>query len=465
MITQLDEYQLALENGFYLERDCYESLLSWKKNRARKHVACFLKGARRVGKSVLALELAHKEYRSFVKISFDKASSAIKNLFVESLDDLDYFYDQIMVAYETLLYPGESLIVLDEVQLFKPARQAIKTLLLDGRYDILETGSLASVVKASEEEENYLLPSEEDTIEVHPLSFMEFLKNDKQETMIQLLDDCVKKKKPLNAAYKSIYRKFREYLIVGGMPKPLSTFLKTKDFGKSEIEKQSILSLYKDDLAKQKRVNSTHALSILELVPSELSHHDSRFRYSHIDENARERDYAAPMQWLSDADIVHLSYPINEPSPLPLLTLNPSEFKAYLLDTGLLYSLTYSNAVHTELFYKRLLLDTLHGNEGMFVENYVAQGLAFKGNRVCYYVSRDKKTYKTIMEIDFLCLKNEKITPIEAKSADDYSHSSLMKFKKKFQSLVNNGVILYDGDIKTKEGIVYYPVFMLDWIF
>ena len=462
----LDEYELAVKSGFYLERDCYSKLLSWKNSRARKRVACFLKGARRVGKSVLALELAHKEYRSFIKISFDRASPTIKNLFIDSLDDLDYFYDQIMVAYNKMLYPGESLVILDEIQLFKPARQAIKTLLLDGRYDILETGSLASVVKASDEEEAYLLPSEEDTIEVHPLSFSEFLKNDKQDAMIQLLDDCAKKNRPLNAAYKGVYRKFREYLIVGGMPKPVRTYLQSRNFDEVETEKQSIIALYKDDLAKQRMVNSGYALSILELIPSELSRHDSRFRYSHINKNARERDYGAPMKWLSDAGIVTLSYPTNDPSPLPLLTLNPSEFKAYLLDTGLLYSLTYSNSNHSELFYKRLLLDTLHINEGMFMDNYVAQSLTFHDNKACYYVKRDKKTSKTIMEIDFLCLKNEKITPIEVKSSDDYSHNSLTKFKKTFQALVNPGLVLYDGDFKKiEEGVFYYPVFLVDWLF
>ena len=465
MKTELDEYELALENGFYLQRDCYEDLLNWKNNRARKHVACFLKGARRVGKSVIALELAHKEYRSFIKISFDKASPMIKNLFVDSLEDLDYFYDQLMVSYNKVLYPGESLIILDEIQLYKPARQAIKTLLLDGRYDILETGSLASVVKSSDEDDDYLLPSEEDTIEVCPLSFSEFLKNDKQDTAIQLLYDCAKKNKPLQAAYKNIYRKFREYLIVGGMPKPLSTYLESRDFQSVELEKQSIISLYKDDLSKQKRVNPVYSLSILELIPSELSHHDSRFRYSHINGNARERDYDAPMKWLADADIINLSYPVNEPSPLPLLTINPSEFKAYLIDTGLLYSLTYSTVNHDELFYKRLLLDTLHINEGMFVENYVAQALKRNGNKLCYYVKRDKQTYKTIIEIDFLCLKDEKITPIEAKSAGDYSHNSLLKFKNTFKSLVNSGIVLYDGDIKREDDIYYYPLFLLDWLF
>lgn len=465
MSEKKDEYELALENGIYLKRDCYNKLLEWKNNRARKHVACFLKGARRVGKSVLALEFAHKDYSSFIKISFDSASENTKNLFINSLEDLDYFYDQLMVTYNKVLYPGKSLIILDEIQLFKPARQAIKTLLLDGRYDILETGSLASVVKSSDEEENYLIPSEEDTIEVNPLSFIEFLKNDNQESMIQLLKECAKNNKPLLSAYKNIYRRFREYLIVGGMPKPLSTYIKSKNFASTEIEKQSILALYKDDLTKQKMVNSAYALSILELIPSELSKHDSRFRYSHINKNARERDFNEPMKWLSDAGIISLSYPVDEPSPLPILTLNPNEFKAFLLDTGLLYSLTYSNVTLDDLFYKRLLLDTLHINEGMFAENYVAQGLKNKGNKLCYYIKRDKNTYKTTMEIDFLCLKNEKITPIEVKSSDDFSHRSLTKFKNSFRSLVNHGIVLYDGDIKKEDDTLYYPLFMLEFLF
>lgn len=465
MEKELDEYELAVRSGRYLKRDCYAQLLHWKKERARQHVACFLKGARRVGKSVLALQLAHEEYRSFIKISFDRVAPSIKNLFVNSLDDLDKFYDQLMVYFDQILYPGESLIILDEIQLFKPARQAIKTLLLDGRYDILETGSLASIVKASEEEENYLLPSEEDGIDVFPLSFKEYLENDGQEAMIRLLDDAARTNKPLSAACRTINYKFREYLLVGGMPKPVRTYLMTKDFAQAETEKQSILSLYRDDLANQKRVNPIYALSILELIPSELSRHDSRFRYSHIDGNARDRDYAAPMKWLSDAYIVNLSFPVLDPSPLPLLTLKPTEFKAYLSDTGLLYSLTYSKAKHDELFYKRLLFDTLHTNEGMFAENYVAQALRFKGNAVCYYTKRDEKTYKTMIEVDFLCLENGKITPIEVKSSADYSHNSLLRFKNAFQKMVNHGVVFYDGDIKTQDSIRYYPLFLLDWVF
>ena len=464
MGKELDDYELAVKSGCYLERDCYAELLRWKKERARDHVACFLKGARRVGKSVLALQLAHEEYRSFIKVSFDRASETVKNLFVNNLENLDIFYDQLMIHFNHVLYPGESLIILDEIQLFKPARQAIKTLLLDGRYDILETGSLASIVKASEEEDNYLIPSEEDAIEVGPLTFAEYLKNDHQDLMVRLLESAAKSNKPLLAAYRNINYAFREYLLVGGMPKAVRTYLLTKDFAKAEVEKQSILSLYKDDIAKQKRVNPVYASSILNVIPGELSRHDSRFRYSHIDVNARERDYSAAMKWLIDARIVNVSMPITEPTPLPLLTLNPTEFKAYLVDTGLLYSLAYSRAEHDALFYKRLLFDTLHANEGMIAENYVAQVLKAKGNTICYFVKRDE-VHKTQIEVDFLCLKNDKITPIEVKSSSDYSHRSLIKFKNAFQKMVNHGVVFYDGDIKTEDDIAYYPLFMLDWVF
>lgn len=464
MKKQLDEYEQAIATGAYIQRSAYQRLLAWKKERARNHVACFLRGARRVGKSVLALELAHKEYRSFIRISFDRASPATKALFVDSLDNLDEFYDRLMVAYDCVLHPGESLLILDEIQLFKPARQAIKTLLLDGRYDILETGSLASIVKGDDKEGPYLLPSEEDTIDIAPITFREFLENDGEETMLRVVETCVESRRPLGAAYRNIYRKFREYLIVGGMPKPMQTFLQTRDFIKTEREKRSILSLYRDDAASQRRVNPIYALSILDLIPSELSRHDSRFHLSHISPNARIRDYMAPLQWLCDAGVTLLSFPIADPSPLPLLTLKPEEFKVYLLDTGLLYSLSYLSIRQDEVFYKRLLLDSLHVNEGMFAENYVAQSLASRGSKICYYSKRDPKSFKSIMEVDFLYLENAKITPVEVKSSGDYSHTSLVKFKTHFQKLVNQGVVLYDGDIAERDGVRYYPLFALEWL-
>ena len=458
-----DEYELAIEKGCYIERDCYSKLIDWKKRKARNHNALFIRGARRVGKSVLALELAHKEYKSFIKISFDRVSDDLKNLFVNELNDLDYFYSVLESTFSTKLYKGESLIILDEIQLFKTARQAIKTLLLDGRYDIIETGSLASIVK-SNDDEDYLLPSEETKIDVNPISFLEYLKACDDELLIDFMQNCLEKKKPLGASYRKIYLKFREYLFVGGMPAPLSTYIKTKNFYDAEEIKREIVELYRDDFAKQKNENPIYVASIFDMIPSELSNHDKRFKYTHINNQAREREYNGAFNWLVKAYIVNPCYNSTDPSVLPTLTMNGFDFKAYLIDTGLLYTLSFMDISQDELFYKSLVLDKLHINEGMFAENYIAQALKNNGKRLFYYEKRDEVTHKTKIEIDFLTIQNRKITPLEVKSGDEVTIKSLNKFKDLFKNTVNNGIVLYDGDVKIVDEILYLPLFMIDYL-
>ena len=462
-MEELDEYEIALQYGNYIERDVYSKLLKWKKEDAREHKCLFLRGARRVGKSCLALEFAHKEYKSFIKISFDKASSDIKNLFKNSLEDLDDFYSQISIAYDKKLYLHESLIILDEIQLFKPARQAIKTLILDGRYDILETGSLASIVKKGNDAE-YLLPSEEIRIDVDPITFKEYLRAKKKNDMLDYIENVCKNRKMFSATYRSIYKEFREYLFVGGMPKCVATYLKTNDLVKVEKEKRSIIELYYDDFSKQENVNSLYLTSIFNLIPSELSNRDKRFKLSHIKSNARAREYGASFNWLRDAYITNMCFNSTDPSVIPTLTADGNDLKAYFIDTGLLYTLSFMKTEEDELFYKSLIYNKLHINEGMFAENYVAQVLKNKGYKdLFFYEKRDKKTFKPIMEIDFLCVLNKKVTPIEVKSSDDFSISSLEKFKKKYDGKVNSGIVIYDGDYKIENNIAYIPIFALDW--
>ena len=460
-MIEKDEYEIAIENGIYIERNAYSKLLEWKKSNARNHNGLFIRGARRVGKSVLALEFAHKEYKSFIKISFDKANNEIKNLFINSLEDLDYFYTSLEVAYSTKLYPNESLIILDEIQLYKPARQALKTLLLDGRYDIIETGSLASVIK-SDPNEDYLLPSEETKIDLGPITFMEYLKAIGDNTSIDFMEKCFSNGKPLGAAYHNIYKKFREYMFVGGMPAPLVTYIKTHNFTEVEKVKREIVDLYRDDIDKQKNENPFYVSSILDMIPSELSNHDKRFKYSHIDAGARSREYNGPFAWLMKAYIVNPCYNSSDPSVLPTLTMDGTDFKAYLIDTGLLYTLSFIDTELDESFYKSLILDKLHLNEGMFAENYVAQIMKTRGKKLFYYEKRDKQTHKTIMEIDFLTIQNRKITPLEVKSSDAVSIKSLEKFKNTFTNNVNYGIVLYDGDIKIVDNIKYLPLFMIE---
>ncbi len=458
-----DEYELAIEKGSYIERDCYAKLLDWKQRKARNHNALFIRGARRVGKSVLVLELAHREYKSFIKISFDKANEELKNLFINELNDLDYFYSVLETTFSTKLYKGESLIILDEIQLFKPARQAIKALLLDGRYDIIETGSLASIVK-SNEEEDYLLPSEETKIDVNPVSFPEYLKACGDELSLALMKTCCEKKKALGAAYRKIYLKFREYLFVGGMPAPLSAYIRTKSLMEAEEIKREIIELYRDDFAKQKNENPIYVASIFDMIPSELSNHDKRFKYTHITSQAREREYNGAFNWLIKAYIVNPCYNSTDPSVLPTLTMNGFDFKAYLIDTGLLYTLSFLDSNQDEFFIKSLILDKLHLNEGMFAENYVSQVLKNNGKKLFYYEKRDEITHKTRIEIDFLTIQNRKITPLEVKSGDSIKTKSLNKFMDTFKGRVNKGIILYDGDLKIVDEYLYLPIFMTDYI-
>ena len=464
MDEQLDEYELAIKYGFYVEREAYSKLLKWKNEEAREHKCLFLRGARRVGKSCLALEFAHKEYKSFIKISFDKASSDIKDLFVNSLDDLDDFYDQLSIAYNKKLFLGESLIILDEIQLFKPARQAIKSLLIDGRYDILETGSLASIVKRGKDEEKYLLPSEEIKIDIHPITFREYLKAMGKEDVVDFIERTVREKKAFKATFKNIYRDFREYLFIGGMPKCVATYLKTKDLVKTEKEKRGIIELYYDDFSTQENVNSIYLTSIFNLIPSELSNHDKRFKLTHVDSQARIREYASAFKWLKDAYIVNFCLNSSDPSVVPLLNADGDDVKAYFVDTGLLYSLSFAKLEEDEMFYKSLIHDKLHINEGMYMENYVAQVLRAKGyTDLFFYEKRDPKTYKPLMEIDFMAIIKHKVCPIEVKSADETNISSLIKFKQKFDSKVTHGLVVYDGDYKEVNNIPYVPIFALDW--
>ena len=463
-MKEFDEYELALQYGEYIERDAYDKLLKWKAEDAREHKCLFLRGARRVGKSCLALEFAHKEYKSFIKISFDKAPEEIRNLFVNSLNDMDDFYDQLSIAYETKLYVGESLIILDEIQLFKPARQAIKTLLLDGRYDILETGSLASIVKRGKDEEKYLIPSEEIKIDVHPITFKEYLRASKKDDMIGFIEKTCKSKKAFQAAYRTIYKEFREYLFVGGMPKCVATYLKTRDLTQVEKEKRGIVELYYDDFTLQENVNPLYLTSIFNLIPSELSNHDKRFKLSHVKSSARTREYGSAFKWLKDAYIVNMCHNSTDPSVVPVLNADGDDLKAYFLDTGLLYTLSFMKIHEDDRFYKSLIHDKLHINEGMFTENYVAQVLKTKGyTDLFFYEKRDAKTFKTIMEIDFLVIDNRKVAPIEVKSSDEISLTSIKRFKQTFDGKVSHGLVIYDGDYKVEDNITYLPIFALDW--
>lgn len=443
-----------------LKRKTYEELLKWKKEYAPEY-ALFLKGARRVGKTTIAEELGKNEYKSFITINFQSTNDTVRDLFVNSLLDLDYFFNVIQLQYGKKLYKRASLIILDEIQLYPLARQALKTLLADGRYDYIETGSLAGIKKKTASSE-ILIPSEEYAVEMFPLDFEEFLWATGDEFTFPIIKTSYEKVKPLGNLHKDIFRKFREYMCVGGMPQAVVKYIQTKDFEKVDFAKKEILALYRNDIKNQKEENSTYLGNILDNIPSELSKHEksSSFKLSHVDKNARYREYSSPLTWLSEAMIVNVARNVTDPSPALTLSMDDERFKCYLLDTGLLINLSFGDGTFMDNgFYKAILTDKLHINEGMFVENAVAQCLRSNGHKILFYVEYNDKG-KPVMEIDFLIRKAKKVVPVEVKSGREFAAKSLRNFKTKFSNKVGLQYVLYDGDIKRDEEVIYLPYYM-----
>ena len=438
------------------KRKVYDKMLEWKQKRAPDY-ALFLRGPRRVGKSTLANRLGLDKYKSYIEIRFDKTPDEIKNLFINSLEDLDDLFDKLQVHYKTKLYKRESLIILDEIQLFPEARQALKTLLEDKRYDYIETGSLASIKKKSKK---ILLPSEEYPVDVYPLDFEEFLWAINDEFTFDIIKSHYESLKPLTTMHSSIKKAFRTYMLVGGMPQSVAAYVKTKDFGEVDFAKQQILNLYESDMDTQEEENPDTLKNIFWHIPSELSKHDKKFVLSHVDPNARIRDYKGPLGWLYDAMIINVSENVSEISAaFNLSTIDPC-FKCYLIDTGLLVSLAFKNKDYLENeLYKALLFDKLHINEGMLVENIIAQAIRSKGEKVFYYKKVNKETKKTEIEIDFLVRRNNKVVIIEAKSSNSKSIESLKKAKSIFANKVSKSIVLHEGDIKVEDNIVFLPYY------
>ena len=443
-----------------LKRKFYTELLKWKNDYAPEY-ALFIKGARRVGKTTIAEELGKNEYKSFVTINFQSANDTVRDLFVNSLLDLDYFFNVIQLQYGVKLYNRESLVILDEIQLFPLARQALKTLLKDGRYDFIETGSLAGIKKKTQKDE-ILIPSEEYPLEMFPLDFEEFLWAMGDDVTFQIIRNSYDKQKSIGKVHREIMRKFREYMCVGGMPQAVVKYAQTKDFEKVDFVKKEILELYRNDIKNQEEENSTYIGNILDNIPSELSKHEksSVFKLSHVDKNARYREYRKPLNWLIESMIANVGRNVTDISAALTLNMDGEKFKCYLLDTGLLINLSFGDGSFMDNeFYKAILSDKLHINEGMFVENVVSQCLRSNGHKIIFYVEYNENG-KPAMEIDFLIRKDKKVIPIEAKSGKNFAVNSLRAFKSKFSKKVGPQYILYDGDYKKDGDLIYMPYYM-----
>lgn len=446
-----------------MKRKIYSQLLEWK---AKDHNKVFLliDGARRVGKSWIVEDFAKREYESHIIVDFNSANASVREFFTEYLHDLDEFFMRLQAYYKTKLVPGHSLIVFDEVQMFPPARAALKYLIKDGRFDYIETGSLISIRKNVQQ---IVIPSEERHLKLHPMDFEEFLWATGNEPLADMIRKCFDSRKPMGQAlHRQAINLFRQYIIVGGMPQAVEEFVRSRDLDEVEKIKRDILELYKGDIEKHGGRSRTKICRLFEEIPSQLNRHEKKFRFTQLGKSSRYRDYADSLFWLEQAMIVNVCTNSTEPNIGLKMNEERSSLKCYMGDTGLLISHAFDeNQLAAEDVHRRLLFDKIEINEGMIVENVVAQMLTATGRKLHFYSINDPHDAERRMEIDFLIAntvvgRRKNITPIEVKSGRSYTLKSLTKFRAKYEAYLSAPYVLHAKDLEIKDGVTYLPLYM-----
>lgn len=445
------------------KRKIYNKLLDWKVNvNGRK--AILIEGARRIGKSTIAEEFARNEYRSYILIDFNKAGETVRNAFENYIDDLDTFFMILSTEYNVSLYRRESIIIFDEVQQYPKARQAIKYLVADGRYDYIETGSLISI-KANIK--GITIPSEERKIKMYPLDFEEFLWAMNESKMASYIRECFDKRVALEQAlHAKAMLLFRQYMIVGGMPKPLSAYIENdRSFQKADEEKRDIINLYRSDISKISTPDKARVLAIFDQIPAFLSMSERRVVLGSIEKGATFPRYHDTFFWLADSMIVNECFNCSDPNVGLSLNEDRTYVKCYMCDTGLLVSHSFNeNEMSDGELYREMLYGKLSTNEGMFYENAISQMLVAAGHKLFFYVHYNSDKHRNDIEIDFLLSNNSKlkykIYPLEVKSSDRYTTTSLQRFRERFRERVGNSIVIHPKNVKTEGNILYIPAYM-----
>jgi len=445
-----------------LKRKIYDKLLDWKKNGSRE-CALLIDGARRVGKSYIVEEFAKAEYRSYAIIDFANADKAIKDLFLKYMSNLDTFFAYLSALTDVTFYRHETLIVFDEVQHFPKAREAIKQLVKDGRYDYIETGSLVSI---NENVKDILIPSEERDIEMYPMDFEEFLWATGRPTLMESIRSAFKSGERMGPLHETAMDSFRQYLVVGGMPQAVARYVESHDFKAVDRQKRDLLKLYRKGIRKHAKRYALRVERIYDEIPGQLSRHEKHFNFSSLGDSARYREYENAFLWLADAMVVNVAWNVSDPNVGFRLNMDDSLMKCYFLDTGLLVSHSFDEGeMVAQNVHNRILTGDIELNEGMLVENVVAQMFAACGRKLYFYSRRSREDAKERMEIDFVLSRSKldvahNVFPVEVKSGKNASHRSLDKFVEKFRSYVAKPCLFWMKDRKTQDGVEYLPIYM-----
>ena len=446
-----------------LKRKIYDKLLEWKKECGGTK-AILIEGARRIGKSTVCEEFGKNEYETYILIDFAKKDAAVERYFIQYLNDLDTFFMMLSTYFGIKLVDRKSLIIFDEVQMFPQARAAIKYLVADGRYDYIETGSLISV---KENIKDIVIPSEERSLCMYPLDFEEFAWALGEELLISYIKKCFENKEPLERGmHNKAMLLFKQYLLVGGMPKPVVLFVSNgKDFGAADIEKRDILKLYRNDIMKIKSQYRSKVLAIFDQIPGLLSQHEKRVVFKDIQEGSYADQYSETFFWLSDSMISNECFMCSDPNVGLSINEVRSYVKCYLGDTGLLVSHAFDeNELLESDVYSQILNDKLSMNEGMLYENAIAQMLTANGHKLYFYTHYSEEKHRNDIEIDFIISNNSKLKykvfPIEVKSGKKYSTSSLLKFREKYRQRIGESYIIHPRNLLIKDDVLCIPPYM-----
>ncbi len=445
----------------YFKRKIYDKIKNWK-DTTEGRSALLVEGARRIGKSTVVEEFAKNEYDDYLILDFAKESKYIQNNFIENIGELDVFFRNLFLLKKKNLKGNRCVIIFDEVQMFPQARQAIKYLVADGRYDYMETGSLISIKKNVKD---ILIPSEEYRIKMYPMDFEEYLWANHDTFTMEVIRDAFKNRKPLgDAQHRSIMTAFRTYMVVGGMPQAVEAYVSGKTYAQIDFIKRNILDLYEEDLAKYDDDNREKASVIYKTIPEQLENKNSHFKFSLVDKNARYKNYIDAVSFIAESMIGNECINVTNPEVSLELYADRSNFKLYLGDTGLLITQIMKSRDETEEdLYQALIFHNLGINQGMILENAVAQMLRASGHNLFFHefmYQEDGSAKEKKYEIDFLTVKKKKICPIEVKSSNYKTHKSFDNLTKKYPIKVEDKYIIYTKDVKFEDGIYYIPIYM-----
>lgn len=439
---------------YIFKRKIYEKMQDWKMS-SNGDTALLIQGARRVGKSTIAEQFAKNEYESYILIDFTKCSKDIKALF-DDLSDLDFIFNRLQVSTGKALVQRKSVIIFYEVQDCPKARQAIKHLVADGRYDYIETGSLISI---RQNIKGILIPSEEYELKMYPMDYEEFRWAVGDFATIPLLRQFYEKKQSLgDDTNRKLMRDFRLYMLVGGMPQAVSKYISTKSLLETDKVKRMIISLYDKDFM---RIDPSGKASMMfKAIPAQLNKNASRYQVSSVTEHGRADRLAETLSNMAESMVVNMSYHVNDPGPGMAFHKDPTAFKMFLGDTGLFVTLAFWDKDFTEnIIYQKLLSDKLEKDLGYVYENVVAQMLKASDMEL-YYHTFPTGNGKHNYEIDFLLSDGDKINPIEVKSSGYKTHASLDAFFDKFHSRIKQQYIVYTKDLCKDNMVTYLPVYM-----